>query len=77
MRLAQVARLVKYNDLQAAFPHWDEFAFGFNAAAKRPLGENKRESSGARFEAGNKSKAPGAVIRPGALREFQFPEYAI
>jgi hypothetical protein len=25
---------------------------------------------------GNKIKMPGAVIRPGAVREFQFREYA-
>jgi hypothetical protein len=31
----------------------------------------------ASLESGNKSKAPGAVVRPGAAREFQFPEYGI
>jgi hypothetical protein len=65
MRPVQLARLVKNNDLQAASPHWGEFAFGFKAAAKRPLednkGENKQEQARIkprRFDAGNKSKRP-------------------
>jgi hypothetical protein len=44
MRPVQLARLVKNNDLQAASPHRGKFAFGFKAAAKRPLEDNKGEN---------------------------------
>jgi hypothetical protein len=91
----------------------EKFVSGVNAAAKRPLDDNKRgnkpeQSKGAiadvgaalmaalcltaggrpppgrlrpygaeKFESWREpqSKAPGAMTRPGAAREFQFPEY--
>jgi hypothetical protein len=59
--------------------HRFEFAFGVNAAMKRPVENNKRGTSekqatrGARLR---QNQTPGAVIGPGAVREFQFREYA-
>jgi hypothetical protein len=53
--------------------------FEVNAATKRPLQNNKRGTSAEQAGRGahmvHQIKAPGAMIRPGAAREFQFPEY--
>jgi len=38
------AGLVKYNKFRSRLAHSNEFAFGFNAATKRPLAGNKRDN---------------------------------
>jgi hypothetical protein len=66
--------------------HRAEFAFAFNAPAKRPLEWNKRDNKQeqAQQQAGtsvaavrvrHQTKRPAEQFRPGAIREFQFPEY--
>jgi hypothetical protein len=56
--------------------HRGGFAFGVNAATKQPAENNKRETSEARRSCMATNQTPGAVIRPGAVRGFQFREYA-
>jgi hypothetical protein len=61
--------------------HRGGFAFGVNATTKRSL-ENDKPITGEKQAqsgvcAGATNQTPGAVIRPpGAVREFQFHEYA-
>jgi hypothetical protein len=52
-----------------------KFGFGVKAATKRPVENNKREQVSRGYFAWQQTKTPGAVIRPGALREFQFHQY--
>jgi hypothetical protein len=55
------------------------FAFEVNATTKRPLQHDGRgtskNKSGHGFRAQQRIQTPGTVVRPGAIREFQFAEY--
>jgi hypothetical protein len=78
-------RLLNTRKITSHRTHGDEFAFGVNAATKRPVENNKRGTSEKQRSAelmhskeihGKKNQSPGAVIRPGATLKFQFPEYS-
>jgi hypothetical protein len=77
------ARLVNNNDLQAACPAGTDSRLdsmprrsGRLKITSAGTSTNKRETSGARCSCGATNQTPGAMIGPGAAREFQFPEYA-
>jgi hypothetical protein len=85
MQPAQAARLVKYNDFYKPPPPLGQIHVWIQRRGEAGACDNKRKNKqeqarikqGAVLRQDCKSKAPGAVIRPGAAREFQFPEYGI
>jgi hypothetical protein len=72
-------RLLNTRQFTSHRTRWEKFVIEVNAASKRPLQNNKLgtswEQAGRGAHMVHQIKAPGAMIRPGAIREFQFPEY--
>jgi hypothetical protein len=73
-------RLLNTRQFTSQRTRWEKFVFEVNAATKRPLQDNKlgtsSEQAGRGVHMVHQIKAPGAILRPGAAREFQFREYA-
>jgi hypothetical protein len=74
----RLVELAKYNKTTSRLAHSTAFSFGFNAAAEAAAcPEQAREqarSSGPQGSRGAENKRPARLIRPGAIREFQFHE---